>query len=262
MKVNPIIKLKISKYICLVFILIISVNKANAQKQQIKFNGIVKNDSINLKDINIKNVTSGYGTTSDKNGHFILYGKKGDSVLFSSIVYKNRIIKISSTHINSKKMIVYLEPDYYQLDEIMLSNPIIIDWSNASVTPGTIFDNDYISNRKPPNAQALADPNANTGGLNPVALFMQLTKKSRLKRKKRKLEAHKNQLLKQEFPTTLRNLYGNDFYIKSLTIPEEKINIFLDYCQANGLNEYYLSDEFIIKDFLIKQARKFNAINN
>ncbi|MCF6181980.1 carboxypeptidase-like regulatory domain-containing protein [Lutibacter sp.] len=262
MKVNPIMKLKINKAPFVFFILTFVISISNAQNNRIKLNGLVKYDSIKLQDINIKNKATNFGTSSNKNGHFTIYAKKGDSILFSSVVYEDRIIKISDTHINAKKMIIYLEPDYYQLDEVMLNKQISIDWSNASVTPGTVFNADEISSKKPPDARKFTDPNANAGGLNPTALFMQLTKKARLKRKKRKLEAHKNQLLKQEFSTTIRNLYGNDFYIKSLTIPEEKINIFLDYCQANGLNEYYLSDEFIIKDFLIKQAIKFNTLSN
>ncbi len=262
MKVKHTMKLKISKSPFIFFILTFVLGVSNAQNNRIKLNGLVKYDSIKLQNINIKNKATNFGTSSDKNGYFTIYAKKGDSILFSSIVYEDRIIKISDTHINAKKMIVYLEPDYYQLDEVMLNKQVSIDWSNAFVTPGTVFNNDYISNRKPPNAQALADPNANAGGLNPTALFMQLTKKARLRRKKRRLKEHKNQLLKQEFTTTLRNLYGDNFYIKSLSIPEDKINIFLGYCQANGLNEYYLSNEFIIKNFLVKQAVKFSAIHN
>lgn len=262
MKVKLTKKLKTNKYLYIISILFFVINITNAQTQLIKLNGTVKNDSINLQDINIKNLNSGLGTTSDKNGHFTMYAKKGDSILFSSIVYENRIIKISNTHINSKTITVYLEPDFYQLDEVMINNSFKLDVTNLSVTQGTVFNNDEVSHRKPPNARKLSDPNANAGGLNPIALFMAITKKSRLKRKKRRLENKKNNLLKQEFPTTIRNLYGDEFYIKGLSIPKYKINLFLDYCQDNGLNNLYLSNEFVIKDFLIKQAVKFNTLKN
>ncbi|MDX1830179.1 MAG: hypothetical protein R3342_11610 [Lutibacter sp.] len=262
MKVKLTEKLKTNKYLYIISILFFVINITNAQTQLIKLNGTVKNDSIKLQDINIKNITSNLGTTSDKNGHFTIYAKKGDSILFSSIVYENRIIKISDTHINSKTIIVYLEPDFYQLDEVMLDNSFKLDVTNVPVTRGTIFNNDEVSHRKPPNARKLSDPNANAGGLNPIALFMAITKKSRLRRKAKKLKEQKIKLLKQEFPTTIRNQYGDEFYTKWLSIPKDKINLFLDYCQANGLDNFYFSNEFVIKDFLIKQAVKFNSLKN
>jgi len=266
MKVKTIIKLRVNKNIILFSILVFGINIISAQKPPIKLNGTVKNDSINLQDINIKNLTSGLGTTSNKNGHFIIYAKKGDSILFSSIVFKNRIIKISDTHINSKTITIYLEPDFYQLKEVAINNSFKLDVSNLSFTPGTIYNKDDIYNRKPPNAESIADPNASFRGANPIAiLFMAynaITKKSRLKRKKRRLENKKSELLKNNFSNTIRNLYDDKFYIESLSIPKDKINLFLDYCQGNGLSEYYKESEFVIKDFLIKQAKKFNALKN
>ena len=236
--------------------------KLNAQNKPIKLKGFVKYDTVYLQDINIINKSSNFGASSDTNGSFTLYAKKGDSILFSSIVYEDRIIKISETHIHSKIITVYLEPDYYQLDEVMLEKKISIDWKNASVTKGTIFNNDKISSNKAPNARKLTDPNANAGGLNPIALFMILTKKACLRKKERKLKEKQIKQLKVEFSTTIKNLYGPVFFEEALHISEDKIYLFLDYCEGNGLNNLYDSNEIVVKNFLIKQARVFNAIKN
>ena len=97
----------------------------------------------------------------------------------------------------------------------------------ASVTKGTILNNDNITNRKAPNARKLTDPNANAGGLNPIALFMMLTKKGRLKRKSKKqtlrTEQEKIKELKEEFTYTIKNLYGDDFFMDWLHISQEQI---------------------------------------
>ncbi len=246
----------------LYFILLSVFLKSNAQENRIQLEGTVKYNSMYLPDINISNKITLLGVASNKNGNFIILAKEGDSVLFSSLVYTNRIIIISKTHIKSKKITVYLEPDYYQLDEIMLNKQIVIDWAKTSVTKGTILNNDAIINSKAPNARKLTDPNAQAGGLNPISLFMSLTKKARIKRKKRRAKEEKLQQLKSDFPDDIRNLYNDNFYIEWLHIPEEKINLFLDFCESNGLLELYDKDEIIIKDFLIKQAKKFNLINN
>ncbi|MBL4938843.1 MAG: hypothetical protein JKY16_00875 [Lutibacter sp.] len=237
-----------------------------AQNNSIKLKGTVQSDSTYLSDINIVNKTSNLGTFSKKNGTFNITTSLGDSILFSSIVYNNRIVIISETHINSKKITVYLEPNYNQLDEIMLEKKIAIDWGNVAVPKGTIFENDKITNRKAPNARKLTDPNANASGLNPItiitALIKILTKKSRLKRKAKKIEHEKIKQLKNKFPITIRDLYGIYFFVEWLHIPEDNLNLFLDYCEGNGLNDLYNSNEFIIKNFLIVQAEKFNSIRN
>ena len=242
------------------------MQKINAQEIRVKLEGIVKYDSIYLQDINILNKATNSGAASSQNGLFSIYAKEGDSIMFSSLVYINRIIKISKTHINSKKITVYLEPDFYQLNEVMLAKKVFINWRDAAVIEGTILKNDAISNRKAPDARKLADPNANAGGINPFAIIMMLTKKVRLKRKAKrldlKLEQQEIKQLKIEFPTTIKKKYGIDFFKEILHISEDNSYLFLDYCEGNGLNDYYKSDEIVIKNFLILQARKFNSIKN
>lgn len=259
-------KLKNKIYRILTFIIVFSTISLKAQDLRFKIKGTVKSDSTYLQDINILNKVTNLGASSDNVGSFTIYAKEGDSIEFSSLVYENRIIKISKTHTTSKQITVYLEPDYYQLDEVMLVKKAFINWRNAAVTKGTILNNDKISNSKAPDARKLTDPNANAGGLNPIALFMMLTKKARLRRKARRLklkyEHEEIKQLKIEFPTTIKNLYGDDFFKETLHISEDNIYLFLDYCEGNGLNEFYKSNEIVIKNFLIKQAKKFNSIKN
>lgn len=255
--------LHMNKTIFVFVVFVFIVLKTNAQENKlVKIEGAIKYDSIYLQDVNVLNKSTNLGSSSNKNGRFSIYVKNGDSILFSSIVYENRIIKITNTHLKSKSITVYLEPDYYQLDEVMLAKKIFINWRNAAVTKGTILENDEISNSKAPDARKLTDPNANAGGLNPIALFMMLTKKSRLKRKSKKLEQKEIEHQKIEFPTTIKNLYGDDFFKEWLHISKEEIYLFLDYCEGNGLLELYNSNEIVIKNFLIKQSKKFNSIKN
>lgn len=243
-------------------LLCIALNISAQEKKRIKLKGIVKNDSTYLQDINILNKATNFGVSSNQNGVFTIYAKEGDSITFSSIVYTNRIIKISKTHINSKKITVYLEPDYYQLNEVMLAKKVFINWRDAAVTSGTVFNNDKISNSKAPDARKLTDPNAQAGGINPIALFKMLTKKGRLKRKEKKIEKQEIKKLKNEFSSTIVNLYGHDFFKEELHISEDTIYLFLDYCENNGLLNFYKSNEFVIKNFLVTQSKKFNEIKN
>lgn len=233
-----------------------------AQNEKVRLNGLVKHNTTYLQDINIINKTTKLGTSSDKKGKYTIYVSKGDSILFSSVNYKNRIIKITDTHVNNKSITVYLEADLNQLEEVMLAKKTFINWRDAAVEKGTLLDYDKISSSKAPDARKLTDPNANGGGINFVSIFKKLTQKMRKKRRKEKREREKIIELKNEFPVIVRNLYGDDFFKDWLNISEYKINIFLDYCQDNGLSELYNSDEIIVKNFLIKQSKNFNKINN
>jgi len=186
-KVKNTLKLKNKHYKILFFAFVFVFLKSNAQNNLTKLKGIVKHDSTYLQDINIINKTTNFGATSSITGSFTLYVKKGDSILFSSLVYIDRIILISETHLKTKSITVYLEPDYYQLDEVMLDKKILLNSIKIAVAKGTILDNDKMSNKKLPNARKLTDPNANAGGINPIAIFMlitkKLTEKSRLRKK-------------------------------------------------------------------------------
>lgn len=256
-------KLIIRIYLLTTLILIgFTITKATAQNGAINLNGIVKHNDNYLQDINVLNKSTGNGSSSGKLGEFTIYASKGDSIHFSSLVYKGRTIIISERHINTKSMIVYLEPDFNELDEVMLDTKVYLSTINLAVTEGTIFNNDKVSSSKAPDARKFTDPNAQGGGINFISIFKQLTQKGRLKRKKRKLELKKIKLLKDEFSITLRNSYGDDFFNDSLYISKEKINLFLEYCNEKGLAELYNSDEFIIKNFLIKHAKIFNTFEN
>lgn len=209
--------MKNNNYILTLFIFAFITLHINAQEEQIKIKGTVKYDSINLKDINIVNKTTSIGTSSDINGSFIMYAKKGDSILFSSLTYENRKIKISKTHINSQTITIYLEPDYYQLEEVMLAKKVFINWRDAMVEKGTILNTDKISNSKAPDARKLTDPNANAGGINLVSIFEKVTQKGRKRRKEIKRKQERVKQLKIDFPYKIKNLYGDVFLKKSYT---------------------------------------------
>ena len=257
MKVKPIIKLNIRLYffICISFLFLRTVY---SQNNRIEIKGVVKYDAIPLQDINIINKTTNLGTSSDSKGVFKIPVKIGDSLLFSSIVYKNRIVKITATHITSKKIIVHLESDLNELDEIELRKIPQIDWSKASVVLGTIYNNDNNTAAKPPNAENFTNPISTKTGINFVAIFKNLTQKSRIRRKKEKQKLTQIEFLKSNFQQTIKNSYGTDFFTEWLKIPKDQIHLFLDFCEGKGLNELYDSDEFIVKNFLVKQSILFH----
>lgn len=231
-----------------------------AQKSLVKIEGIIKSDSIFLENINILNLTQNFGASSNIKGEFTLFAKLGDSIMFSSISYTNRVIKISEKHINEKKLLIFLEQDLNELDEVLLNQKIRLDFGNIDVQKGMVLNKTDDSKKKGPDLRRMTDPSYGNVGVDFVSIFKLITKNLRLKNKEKKAVKKENNRLIEEFPDKLFTLYKANFFTDALKIPDDKIYLFLEYCQDNGLNNHLNSNEFQIKNFLIVQSRKFNQI--
>ena len=241
------------------FFLIVQLN---AQEKPILLNGTVKYNTIGLENINVINKTSKIGTASNVNGAFAISAIKGDSILFSSIEYQNRIIEITDTHIQNKTITVYLEPGFNELDEVEILQKMRMDFNNVAVDRRTVLDNDDVSSFKAPNTDQYLNQGYMTNGMSLIGIYSLLTKNSRAR--KRTANDEKNQIehFKSELPNTLKRLYGTAFFNDWLYIPTNEVDLFLDYCQGNGLGDYYDSDEFVIKNFLVIQSNQYLKLKN
>ena len=232
-----------------------------AQDSLVKIDGVVKSDSIFLENINILNLTQNLGASSNSKGAFVLFAKLGDSVMFSSVNYTNRIIKISEKHITEKKILIFLEQGFNELDEVLLNQKIRLDVGNLDVQKGIILNTTENSRKKGPDLRRMTDPTYGNTGVNFVSIFKLITKNLRMKNKENKYKQAEEQRLIEEFPEKLITLYNANFFTEALNIPDDKIYLFLEYCQDKGLSDHLNSNEFQIKNFLIVQSRKFNKIN-
>ncbi|MFA5299144.1 MAG: carboxypeptidase-like regulatory domain-containing protein [Lutibacter sp.] len=229
-----------------------------AQKSIVKLEGTVRSDSTFLEYINILNLTSNIGTSSNEKGNYTIYASIGDTIQFSSINYKQRIIKISKSHIENKTMTVYLEQAVNELDEVEIRQSFQPNWGKLSLPKGAIFDNDNITSNKAPNTKKFTDPTYGNTGVDLAGIGISLINKIFQSRKARKEEERHLKKEKQLFIDQVIENVGTDFFTAHLNIKEEEIYLFLYYCEDNGLGNFYNSDEFLMKDFLIKQSKKYN----
>ncbi|MDO9136867.1 MAG: hypothetical protein Q7U21_03525, partial [Lutibacter sp.] len=198
----------------------------------------------------------------DKYGNYTIYASIGDSILFSSIVYRRRIIKISKSHVESKNLIVYLEQGTNDLDEVEIRQKIRLNLGKISVPKGTFLDNDNITLKKAPNSRKFTDPTYGNSGVDFVEISKLLTNLIFQKRKARKDEEKDIKKQKQIFLENIFKNEGIDFFTVHLNIKEEEIYLFLAYCEDNGLSNFYKSDEFLIKNFIIKQSKNYHSLKN
>lgn len=230
--------------------------------QEVRIEGKVFFDSTPLKDINVLDKNTLKGVATDENGAFKLWAKLGDSVLFSSLSFQNRIIVITENHVKEKYMEVYLELGFTELDEIELVQWFRLELGDVAIDERTRLSNDQTDDYRPPNASYFTDPNARHEGISARSIYRALTKNSRHKKAEQKKLDEKMAILIAQFPDKLKDSYGEEFFTITLAIPEDEVNLFLDFCVGNGLSEFYDQNEFLIKDFLIKQSSAYTLAKN
>lgn len=248
---------KISFFVAYLFAISLS-----AQEKPVLLEGKVKYNEMSIPDINVINKTSNIGTSSNENGEFKISAKLGDSITFSSIEYQNRIIAVTENHINNNAITVYLEPGFNELDEVEILQKMRLEFNNIALDRRAILDTDEIDKSAAPNLDQQMHQGYMTNGMSLIGIYNLLTKNSRAR--KRTANDEKNQIehFKAELPNTLKKLYGVDFFTDWLYIPKDEVDLFLDYCQGNGLGEYYNSNEFVIKNFLVIQSNNYNKLKD
>ena len=80
------------RLIFLIFTAVIFSFSLQAQEREL-LKGKITNDSL-LSQVHVINITSEKGTLSGESGEFALSVKPGDSILFSSVQYKNITIAV------------------------------------------------------------------------------------------------------------------------------------------------------------------------
>ena len=84
--------------------------------------GKILADSLDGSLINIVNISSGRGTTSNKYGNFTISAAVNDTIFFSSVQYQKKKIAIDSSIFNKGFVIIELKADVNQLDEVRIPN--------------------------------------------------------------------------------------------------------------------------------------------
>lgn len=229
-----------------------------SQEERTILQGKVKYETSNLQDVNIINKATNIGTSSNSHGIFIIPAAKGDTILFSSIAYQNRNIVITEHHIEEKLLTVYLEPGFNELDEVEILRKVRLEFNNIAIDRRTILDDDEISISAAPDVQQTFDYNTQlTNGVSFIGIYNAITQKARTKKRNEKNESIRITRLKDAFSFKLKSEYGDKFFEEWLYIPADEINLFLDFCEANGLRELYDSNEFLVKNFLVLQSKEY-----
>ncbi|SFN29417.1 peptidase associated/transthyretin-like domain-containing protein [Salegentibacter flavus] len=216
------------RLVILVLIAVIFSFSLQAQDRDL-LNGKITNDSL-LSQVHVINITSEKGTLSGESGEFILSVKPGDSILFSSVQYKNITIAVRKEML-AESFEIELENELTELDEVKLhelSGNLLQDIGNMETLNQAEFGIPY-SDKKPPNIverkiSGMSSP------MDPAGLLYGAISGERRKLKQaRENQRENNRILKA------RNLLSEEFYNTELGLKKSEVLNFLYYCAENPL---------------------------
>lgn len=257
-------KIKIAFLLTIAFLAIKSFGQDN---NSVIIKGLILSSEKGLPDIHIVNLTSYLGTISNDNGEFEIVCKLNDTLLFSSIEFETKKIKVTKNHIKNKSISVKMNPQITALNEVFLkgltgnlaydskNNPTLkLPKHNFVIKPNDL------SRTLAPDTHGFKDaPFAGPAGFKPLPATaiipnFQLEKELKLKRELAR---------KKNFPIAIRNNLGIEFFTIKLKIPEEKIDHFLAYCEyRNIVNLYHKNELLQLIEILTEESISYNQLKD
>lgn len=105
------------KIFLLLSFLVLSSTQLFSQSHQLR--GKIEADSIQHYQINIVNITQETGTTTAKDGSFVLPVEINDSIVFSSLIHEFKALRVRKKHLE-ESLQIHLKPQINQLPEVVL----------------------------------------------------------------------------------------------------------------------------------------------
>ena len=252
------------RLILLFLFILIAMNVFSQENSSIT--GIIINHNQKINNVHIINLTNSRGTISNANGEFEILAKKNDTILFSSIQFERKKIRVTDKLLSSKEIVIELASQINLLEEVTitkLSGDLYVDIKGIpeDTTPkhnfvyklsdlNKILPDDRHGNKSAPIVSPFS-----TGGFNLASLFNGKSAMNRIL--KRKLDK------KKQFPTKLRKELGDYYFITYLNIPKDKIYNFISFCEYRNISQKFDRNELLeIIEILKEESISYNDIEN
>lgn len=185
----------------------------------------------------VLNTTTKKATITDSNGSFSIPVNLNDTLVFSAVQFKKKVLVITHAILESKTVFVPLEESLTELDEVVvrpysLSGDLGLDAKSISIEPvvtaSTLgLPNAYVS--VPTQAERQLFEATSGGGLVPLnPIINAITGRTKMLRKQVAREE------KQARTDRVRGFYADSLYVRDLKIPLAKIDDFMYFCEMDA----------------------------
>ncbi|MFI0490860.1 hypothetical protein [Flavobacterium sp.] len=219
--------------------------------------GQAVNDSIKIENGVVFNVNSKTGTVINSKGFFTILAKVNDTLVFSSLAFKTKKIKLVQKDFSSSFLRVKFQILTKQLVEVVVhakkSIHPIAEGNSQKYVDQQYFDDEKSS----PKNIALPASGGVQNGMDFVRMYKDVLKILRKNNPERD-----DFISPVGFTEVVMKSVSYDFFTNTLNLKDDEIGLFLIFCENDSKSKTLLKTEsqFELIDFLIAKNKEFKGI--
>ena len=233
----------------LFFILVIQFSYSQ-NRELIQGKVIYRN--IDVPAANVINNTAQSSTITNDQGEFEIYAKEGDEIIFSSVQYIIRTVRVNKEILENKRIIVQINQRVRELDEVVITPDDTQKFLDLKEEQFKGFD--YVADKSTKIQNVLTDNRQVVNGLNFVNIFRLLSSIVDAKSDEEKLNIIPSEVL----PYVLEE----NFFSRVLELESFEINDFLSKLDSDTemKNLILEKNQFLIIDYLLNKADTYKNL--
>ncbi|WP_430409848.1 carboxypeptidase-like regulatory domain-containing protein [Kordia sp.] len=245
----------------LICLLISTILVAQNTKRKI-LRGKVIYRNVNVVGVNVVNNTTSKGTATNGKGEYEILVKEGDILVFSSIQYTIKELSITKEILQNNRLVVEVKEKVEELDTVVISPENQEKFLNFQEEQILKFKDYQYADDRYSKVRNEALNEASFQGADAIGLIGLLVT-AIFGKGDRDDAPIEEEIIRPIHKRTsfneIRSRYEDEFFTKSLSIPEDQIVMFLYYCDDQMPSEkiFATKNEFLMIDFMVKNSKTF-----
>ncbi|KLT68616.1 hypothetical protein [Flavobacterium sp. ABG] len=246
------------KFLC-VLIIVLSQSVWGQSQERTAINGKIASNTNDLEGVYVVNAQTEVMATTSGDGAFSIMAKAGDTLVFSSIQFKESRVLLTTENFSDLNFAVRLNMVMHHLQEVIVRNYSGINAVSLGIIPGD--QKKYTQAERKLHTATALNPTANAGlmaggSVSADPLFNFLSGRTAMLKKEVAVEK------KELFMKLLEKMFSMDHFVNRLKIPAEYVKGFEYYAVDNDKFTVILnSDNKTATEFLLGElAVKYKEI--
>ena len=205
--------------------------------------------NVNVVAANVVNINAQINTITDGEGEFEIPVKVGDEIIFSSVQYMIRTVKINPDIIQKNRLVITVNEKINALEEVIITPDDTEKFLDLKEEEFKGYD--YLRDKSTRLENTIVRQGQLNNGINVINILKLITKIINSKTEEEKKNLKPSEVLKYVFEI--------DFFKRDLELTDDEIIGFLEYIDDNLPSQKLLSQskQFQLIDYLILESKKY-----
>lgn len=242
----------------LLFFLFLLLHQFSFAQTEKLLKGVVSSENFLLLNVDVINKNSQKSTKTNDKGEFVIAVKANDSLLFYTKDYYLKRLKVSKEHIGQNNLQVVMIKKPEELDEVVVEKSHSIKLNiDKAYEQGKRDEIDVINSVESIKKRTVYEGTIDNG-MNFIAIGKKILDLF-IKEKEPEKEASPE----IEFLTLARSICEEKFYLETLKLKPEEIDLFLQFCETDPKSKTLIRHHNVLSmmDFLMAKNIEFQKLN-